>query len=122
MATQEATEQTKKTILQSVKDYIGDVYDESFDEQLAQSIDGYLADLNVIGAGNKISIAFGNRDATWEDFFEGDTSGGNQNFCIAYVNLRAKVEFDPPQPSSLSSMQAQAERFFWYARLEFDKP
>jgi hypothetical protein len=120
LATQETIETEPKTILESVKAYISDAFDDSFDDTIAMALDGYLADLNMIGAGKLISVNL-DRSLTWDDFFVGSPEDANKALCIQYVNIRTKIEFDPPQPSALSAMSAQADKFLWYARLAFDK-
>lgn len=120
MATQNNMEAEPKTILESVKAYIGDAFDDSFDDTIAMSLDGYLAALNMVGAGKVVSVNL-NREVTWDDFFEEVTEDGNKALCIQYVNIRTKLEFDPPQPSAMTAMSAQADMFIWYAKLAFDK-
>ena len=117
LAENESTE--SKTILETVKEFLGDVYDTSFDAELLGHIGGYLANLNQVGVGKQLSMLTKDKDATWEQFFDGQD--GNKDFAVLYVNYKTKIAFDPPQPVTLAAMTEAAKEALWRAELSFDK-
>lgn len=111
-------EQSKETILSTIKEGLADVYDESFDTDLLFSINGYLANLNQIGVGKQVNV-FLKKDTTWDDFF-GDSTG-NRGTAMQYVYQKTKLDFDPPSyASSVTTLQKSTDEAYWRAQREFD--
>lgn len=107
----------KKTILGDVKAFLGDVYDESFDQELLGHISGSIATLRQNGVGNNLDL-FDKPDATWDDFF-GDAVGNRGN-PKQYIFYKTKIMFDAPPPATLNVMNAAVAEALWRSREEFD--
>jgi len=104
-------------ILDDVKNFIGTIYDDSFDTQLCITINGYLHELNQINAGKTLDLMSA-PESTWDDFF--DLQVGNRSEAIKFVCYRTKLDFDPPLPATINAMTSAANEAYWRARLEFD--
>lgn len=104
------------SILQSVKETIG-VYheDDDFDGVLIMQINSVFAVLQQIGVGPVTGFMINGPDQTWDDYTNNLMVKG---LIAAYVPLKVKMLFDPPQNSSLiDSMKKQIDEY--EARLNY---
>lgn len=88
------------SILNTVKSFIG-IPNEStdFDSDIIIFINMSLFALYQFGVGPTMPYIVIDSQNTWDEFLK-DT-GSNFNSCKAYVNLRTKLLFDPPQSQAV---------------------
>ncbi len=89
------------SILTSVKKMLGITEEYThFDPDIIMHINSVLMDLKQLGVGPQEGFFIEDDTYTWDDFI-GDTS--KLQAIKTYVYLRVKLDFDPPQNSSVAS-------------------
>lgn len=104
------------SILQSVKEAIGVHHEDSdFDIVLIMQINSVFAVLQQLGVGPATGFIITGPDETWDDYTSNLMIRG---LMSAYVPLKVKMLFDPPQNSSLiDNMKKQIDEY--EARLNY---
>lgn len=96
-------------ILEDVKDNINGFAkeDDTFDNQLLDSINSVFTILRQIGVGPLDKQFIANSDSTWNDFLSQCVGSDNLETIRTYMFERVKLIFDPPANSNL--MQASKD-------------
>ena len=101
-------EQVNESILTSIKKLLGIAEDyEHFDADLIIHINTFLTRLYQVGVGAK-NFAIYDKTATWADFLGEDEVKFQQ--AKAYVYIRTKLLFDPPQSGAANEAFKEAMR------------
>lgn len=92
-----------KKILDSVKSYVETSFldDDSFDDTLLLSINGYLS---VIHQLSDIYYTYVDKETTYGDILVGTTETFN-SMVQQYLAIRVRLDFDPPTNSSLGILE-----------------
>lgn len=109
-----------KSILNTIKKMLGLEADYTpFDTDIIIHINSALMVLQQLGIGPESGFAITGPDEVWSDFI-GDTTA--LEALKAYVYLRVKVVFDPPQSSvAMESIQSQINEYTWRLNVAVDK-
>ena len=94
-------------------------YDTAFDTQLIPLINTFLFRLAQVGIGTK-GFSVTGIDQKWNDFIPENSEYFHS--VKTYVSIRVRLEFDPPDNSSVSAaLQADAKELEWclYNEAEF---
>lgn len=88
-----------ESILLSVKDFIGPTVDNTdFDTSIIVQINTALSILTQLGVGPPEGFSVEGEFETWSDFMKDDP---RLNMVKTFVQLKAKLIFDPPSNSSI---------------------
>lgn len=88
-----------ESILLSVKDFIGPTVDNTdFDTSIIVQINTALSILTQLGVGPPEGFSVEGKSETWSDFMKDDP---RLNMVKTFVQLKAKLIFDPPSNSSI---------------------
>ena len=102
---------TMSSILDTIKQMLGDSGDTSFDVDLVIDINSAIAGLTQLGIGPQTGFEISDNTATWADLLNGDKRFG---FAKTYVYLKTKLVFDPPLNSAvIDSMTNQIKELEW---------
>lgn len=104
-----------ESILTSVKAMLGLADDyTAFDPEITLYINAALADLNQVGVGPVEGFEIQDKTATWQQFIPADVTHNN---VPAFVGLRVRLLFDPPESSyAIASFQQQIDQLIWRIR------
>ena len=88
------------SILNSVKKLLGiSAEDTSFDQDVAMHINTTFAILSQIGVGPSTGFSIQDSSTTWSDYLDDPLL---VDMVRTYVYCRVRMQFDPPQNSTLS--------------------
>ena len=102
----------EKSILLSIKKMLN-IHEESldFDDQIVLAINSVFMNLNQLGVGPVDSFYINSKSTKWEDFLPGTNE---YEGVKAYVYLKVRQMFDPPQNSFLvDAIDRQALELEW---------
>lgn len=121
MADVEVTDRIKGSILQDIKQMIGQEWDDdSFDLDITNHINTVFFTLNQIGVGPDEGFAINDAADLWDSYLQGTL---NLNAVKSYIYLRVRLLFDPPANGFLvTSMQEQIAQLEWRLQVEQDPP
>ena len=111
-----------ESILTSTKKYllIDEAY-EAFDQDIIMHINTVLRRLNQLNVGVQ-NFYITDKTATWDQFLPGEDEA-RYNQAKAYVYLRVRMLFDPPQSSSvMKAMEDNMREYEYMLYLEADPP
>ena len=85
-----------------------------FDEDVIMHINAAFSILNQLGVGPVEGFTIQDETALWEDFILLPGSEPSQSLVKTYVQLKARMLFDPPTTSFLlEAMKEQIEQYEW---------
>lgn len=110
------------SILQSVKKLLGPAYDDNaFDLDIIVQINTAFSILTDIGVGPKTGFAISDDTAVWNDFINVEDDPVF-NKVKTFIQLKAKLYFDPPTNSSLlAAMQESIKELEWRLNVNGDE-
>lgn len=85
----------EEKILDSIKKYVETAFleDDSFDDTLLLSINGYVA---TLGQLCNLNPTFIDKNTTYDDIFRG-SNPSLESLCKMYLATKVRLDFDPPQ-------------------------
>lgn len=115
------------SILLSVKKILGlDADYTAFDEDVIMHINTALGALQQLGVGPEEGLEISDDVPTWDDLIDttlyGPASSSVFRMARAYVYLRVRLLFDPPQTSFLlEAMNNQLQEYEWRISAERER-
>jgi hypothetical protein len=116
-----ADEQIKDSILQDVKQMVGQEWDDtSYDLDIKTHINSVFLDLQQLGVGPSDGFEIQDASTKWDAYLG---SNKNLNAVKSYIYIRVRLLFDPPTNSFLvQSLEKQVEKMEWRLQVEMDPP
>lgn len=111
-----------ESILTSIKKLLGpaETYDY-FDADIIIHINSVFADLALLGVGPSEGFSIEDKEATWDEFFDGFPKPTLLNNVKTYMYLKVKLVFDPPSNSSvLKSYEEMIKKLEWKLNVTVD--
>lgn len=104
------------SILESVRKVLGGAVEgEYFDDEIIMNVNSAFAVLWQLGVGPQTVFSITGAEETWNDFLPDNPP--ELNLVKNYVYLAARIEFDPPQSSSvLSTLKERLSEYEWRMR------
>ena len=85
-----------------------------FDQDIVMHINAAFSILNQLGVGPVEGFTIQDESAVWDDFVLLPGSEPSQSLVKTYVQLKARMLFDPPTTSFLlEAMKEQIEQYEW---------
>lgn len=114
-----ADARTKNSILQDVKQMVGQEWDDdTFDIDIINHINTVFFTLQQIGVGPAEGFEIDDETTLWVAYLGGNK---NLNAVKSYIYARVRLLFDPPQTGPLmDSLQKQIDQLEWRLQVEMD--
>jgi len=105
----------ENSILISTKKVLGlDATYDVFDLDIIMFINAAFSILQQLGVGPEVGFMIDDETAVWQDFVLEPTSEISLNLVKTYVQLKARMLFDPPTTSFLiEAMNEQIKQYEW---------